>query len=164
MGTNKILFYKIDKNYLDYLRKYDCKVPEIEKTGLNPKPYCGVILEINDIMYFVPVSSFNKKQITNFVIKDSSNNKSIASLRFSFMIPITKINFPKIFTYVDFELIEDRKYADLLEKEYRYCKENQKDIIDSAHDIYDKVVNGNEFFCKICCDFSLLEKKAKIYD
>ena len=49
-------FYNIDESYIKYLQGFDAKVPNIGYTAHN-KFVCGVVLKINNLDYYVPLSS-----------------------------------------------------------------------------------------------------------
>lgn len=57
-------FYDIDKDYVKYLQKEEMnerdftKVPNIEYPGNLPKFTCGVVLDVHEYKYYVPVSSY----------------------------------------------------------------------------------------------------------
>lgn len=153
---DNLKFYRIDDTYLNYLKKFDNQVANTVKTGYT-KPYCGVVLKFGNFDYYAPLSSFNKKQKTNFLIFDD-NNIAISSVRLCFMIPVPDF----VLTYIDFSL-EDEKYRDLLENEYRYLKKNINDLKTKADYIYKIGSNRNHFLAYTCCDFILLEEKMQAY-
>ena len=87
----KLKFYEVDSEYIKFLRENgDEKIPNIvyEK---HKKFFCGIVLTINGFNYFAPVSSYNKKAHTVFLIMDrdkiTKELTPISSLRFSFMFP-----------------------------------------------------------------------------
>lgn len=57
-------FYDIDKDYVKYLQKEEMnerdftKVPNIEYPGNLSKFTCGVVLDVHEYKYYVPVSSY----------------------------------------------------------------------------------------------------------
>jgi hypothetical protein len=159
---NDIKFYLLENNYINYLRKFDRKIPQISSTS-NSKPYCGIVFLINDFYYFAPLSSFRTKQATNFIIKDIDNNTPISSLRFCFMLPIPKDKFNNIVTLYDFSRETDSKYRLLLEKEYNYCKLNKSRIFKLAQRVYYIGINRTTSLSDSCCDFKKLEKKCLFY-
>ena len=89
-------FYDIDKDYVMYLQEGETKergftrVPNVEYPGKLPKFTCGVVLEINDCKYYVPVSSFKTQKPDNILIKIDSEryNKVKGTLRFNYMFPV----------------------------------------------------------------------------
>lgn len=87
----RLKFYEVDSEYINYLKmNVDNKIPNIEYDK-HKKFFCGIVLTINNFNYFAPVSSYNKKAHTVFLIMDKDRKtkelKPISSLRFSFMFP-----------------------------------------------------------------------------
>ena len=56
-NLSKLILIRIDEEYISYLRKYDSKV-QINSSVLHKdnKPFVGVLFEINNLKYFVPIS------------------------------------------------------------------------------------------------------------
>lgn len=128
-------FYEVDEKYIKYLKEEgDSKIPNINYEK-HKKFFCGIVLTINNFNYFAPVSSYNRKVHTSFLIKDKDNKsgeqKPISSLRFSFMFPcpIEYLN------QKDFSK-EDKKYQILLRKELRYCNRHIEKIKKLANEVY----------------------------
>ena len=64
---NKLKWYVVDKEYVSYLKKFDDKVENINYTE-RLKPYIGILITINEINYYVPISSVKEKHLTyNFL-------------------------------------------------------------------------------------------------
>ena len=126
------------------------------------KFFCGIVLTINNFNYFAPVSSFNRKLHTVFLIKDkdkkTKEDKPISSLRFSFMFPCP-IEF---LSQKDF-LKEDKKYQILLRKELHYCNVNIEKIKKQAISVYKLGMNENTRKKYNICDFKKLEEKCLEY-
>ena len=128
-------FYEVDSEYIKYLKENgDEKIPNIDYKK-HKKFFCGIVLTINNFNYFAPVSSYNKKVHTSFLImdKDKETNKlnPISSLRFSFMFPCPI----EYLSQKDFSK-EDEKYRNLLRKELRYCNKNREKIKKLANEVY----------------------------
>ena len=153
-----IEFYDIDPNYTDFLQRYDTKVPNIRYDS-NNKFVCGVVLDVNNVRYFAPVSHMTTRQRTNILIYDQ--NIPIASIRFSFMFPAVE----SVIRRKDFSDIALRNpdYARLLRKEYSFCIRNANNIISKANQVYRNVCNGNSWFRSVCCDFQTLEQHYMEY-
>ena len=149
---NKFKFYEINNDYIDYLKMFDNKIPKIQYKS-NNKFLCGIIFKNGILNYFVPVSSFKIKQRTTFLIKD--NDKTISSLRFSFMLPIPDNILDSIVKIKNFSQ-ENRQYANLLLKELNYINSNQERIINLAKKIYRLRNNNETLYVKNCCNFKLL--------
>lgn len=153
----KFKFYEVDINYINFLKQAESKIPNIEYDG-NNKFLCGVLFEINNIKYYAPISSFNKQQRTNFIIKNRRGD-AISSVRLSFMFPIPE----NLLSVKNFSQ-ENPKYRRLLIDELNYCNRNYNKIVEKAIYIYEQVTLGNNpNLTKVCCDFKLLEQKLSEY-
>lgn len=155
-------FYEVDGAYIKYLRETgDSKIPRIDYKN-HQKFFCGIVLTINNFNYFAPVSSYNKKVHTAFLIKDkdrkTSELKPISSLRFSFMFPcpIEYLN------QKDFSK-EDEQYRILLKKELSYCNKNIDKIEKLAHEVYNLGLNETTRNRFNICDFKKLEEQCMKY-
>lgn len=151
-------FYNVEKRYIEFLKKFDNKVPNIDYNGKHDKFFCGVVLTINDINYFAPISSFSKKQRTNIVIEDV-NAKPISSIRFAFMFPAPI----EVLSIKDFKK-EDSKYQRLLQMELKFCNKNVAKIYKKAKDVYKIGTTNTHPLNNACCNFKLLEEKYKEYN
>lgn len=158
----KLKFYEVDSEYIKYLKENaDDKIPNIDYE-IHKKFFCGIVLTINNFNYFAPVSSYNQKAHTVFLIKDKCKNtnqmKAISSLRFSFMFPcpieyLTQKDFAK----------ENEKYRNLLLKELKYCNSNIDKIKKTANMVYKLGLNENTRKKFNICNFEILEKKCLEY-
>ena len=152
---NELDFYEVDTDYLAHLKSFDTNVPNYSYDSHN-KFFCGVVLTINGFTYFAPVSSFNKKQATNYPIMN--NDKIIATIRFSFMIPVVE----GVIKKKDFSL-EEKKYAGLLSTELTFCRQHQEQICKTAKRVYQYGIDPSHRHYKNCCQFKLLETAATTY-
>lgn len=92
----EIYFYYVNNDYVSFLKEYERKntghtcVPNVQyKTS--DKFMFGAVMDINRISYFVPVSSYAKKQEDVILIRDKKNKSDIlGSLRFAYMLPIPR--------------------------------------------------------------------------
>ena len=155
-------FYEVDSKYIKYLKENgDEKIPNIDYKK-HKKFFCGIVLTINNFNYFAPVSSYNKKAHTAFLImdedKDSKALKPISSLRFSFMFPCPI----EYLSQKDFSK-EDVKYQSLLRKELHYCNVNREKIKKIASDVYKLGLKENTRKRFNICDFKRLEEKCLEY-
>ena len=158
-------FYDIDKDYVKYLQEGETKergftrVPNVEYPGKLPKFTCGVVLEINDCKYYVPVSSFKTQKPDNILIKIDSEryNKVKGTLRFNYMFPVPD-------NCIKERIIAQDTNKALLNLEWNFCNNNEKTIRNKARQTYSKVVNKvNPSIVKNSCDFKLLEELCKTY-
>lgn len=66
----ELFFYDVDADYVKYLKATEkakrgfTRVPDVEYEN-ERKMVCGVVLEMNGYKYYVPVSSYKKKQPNN---------------------------------------------------------------------------------------------------
>ena len=151
------MFYEVSEQYIDYLKLFEPKIPNINY-GTNNKFVCGIVLSVVGFDYFAPISSFKKQQKTNILIKNS-NGETVSSIRFSFMFPIPKTEI-KI---KDFSK-EEYKYRRLLLEEWQYCNSIKDKIISKAKYIYKRYNSGyDKMLMRNCCNFKLLEEKCLEY-
>lgn len=148
----KLKFYDIDSEYINYLKSFDDQIPDTTYDKRD-KFFCGVVVQINGFDYFAPISSFKKKQRTNFVIEDKG--RPVASIRFSFMIPA----FPHVLQLKDFSQ-ESQSYKDFVNAEIQFCNQNRQAITKKAEAVYKIGSNRNHPLAYTCCNFPLLEKQC----
>ena len=154
-------FYQVDAGYIDYLFKFDSRVPKIDysKANVYEKFLCGIVLNIHGHDYFAPISSFRTPQRTNIIIKDA-NGKDVSSIRFSFMIPVP-------LNIVSVKRIDDEpsaKYRILLNMELQFCRRNTNAIYSRAKFVYEAVtIKKDPLMIKNCCDFIVLENACSEY-
>ncbi len=158
----KLKFYEVDSEYIKYLKENgDNKIPNIDYEK-HKKFFCGIVLTINNFNYFAPVSSYNKKAHTAFLIMDKDKKtkelKPISSLRFSFMFPCPI----KYLNQKDFSK-EDEKHQILLRKELHYCNINREKIKKLANQVYKLGLNEVSRKRFNICDFKKLEEKCLEY-
>ena len=152
-----IKFYDIKSKYVDFLRMAEPKIPYINYDK-NDKFVCGVVLHINNVNYYAPISSFNQKQFTNFPIYH--NGKIISTIRFSYMFPCID----DVLLEKDFSLEKDIKYRDLLENEWQYCNNQYMKINKKAAYIYKRYMSGKDLLLlEHSCNFPLLEQRMNEY-
>ncbi len=154
----KLKFYTINNNYINYLNKFDSKVPYNKQ---EKRPYIGIIIEMNDITYFAPL--FSPKE-THSKYSDNPTymriGKQYGIIRFNNMIPVIK----EELNYLDFNNIIDIKYKNLVIAQNNFIQKNTDKIIKKAEKLYKFVtVDKKDFFINLSCDFKLLEEKAKLY-
>lgn len=173
MEQEKLKWYVVDKEYVNYLRKYDNKVENIDYSE-KMKPYIGILLEINKFNYYVPISSvkdkhYKIKEGMDF-IKIKHNDKIIGVLNINNMIPIFDYNV-EILKYKDIDIYrnfksdkEKQNYISLLSLELDLINERADKIKKNALKLYnEKINNPTSNVSKRCCNFKLLEEKAKLY-
>jgi protein AbiQ len=170
---NKLKWYVVDKEYVSYLKKFDDKVENINYTE-RLKPYIGILITINEINYYVPISSVKEKhyQMNEDMdfIKIMENDRILGVLNLNNMIPIDNENV-RVLKYK--EIDEYRKFKDDKEKhlyisflsfELGLINDKIDKIKFNAVELYNEKINRpNSKISKRCCDFKLLEEKCREY-
>lgn len=159
-------FYRIDESYISYLQKYEkekrgvTKVPNIKYADRNKFAF-GAVMEVNGVKYYVSVSSFNKSQEANILIRVPGDAQEIkGSLRFNYMVPVPE----NCLTRLSIKDVEDKNYRNLLNKEYRFCQNNADRIQKKAEKIYNMVIsNRKQVLTDNSCDFKILEEAYNKY-
>lgn len=176
---------------LDYLRFLHDKCDEVYYKSLNyeRKPYIGILLSNNGYNYVIPLTSAKSKHLkwrnvstdrfliyeyckTSDLSKDAIYSETddpnvvkhiISAIDLKKMIPICD----SVYSIVDMtskttDSEDERKYKDLLNKEYAFIVKIIKDIVSKASRLYDKqIFTGN--IQKFACDFKLLEQACDEY-
>ncbi|WP_053982992.1 type III toxin-antitoxin system ToxN/AbiQ family toxin [Niameybacter massiliensis] len=162
-------FYYVSADYVRYLQAEETNqrgfthVPNVEYSqSHNQKFVLGIILEMNGFDYYVPVSSYSIKRSDNILINIDSDtvNPIKGSIRFNYMFPIPKGLAKELI--IKNESNSGRR--SLLNKEWKFCIENEVKIRNKARQTYSKVINRvNESVAKNSCDFRLLEQACQTY-
>ena len=162
-------FYEVDKGYIEYLQKVETEtrgfthVPNMEYNDREQKFLCGIVLQVNECTYYVPVSSYKQKKPDNIliVLEDDKYNKVKGSLRFNYMFPVPD-------ECVTEKIISNEQNVGrriFLDRQLRFCIDNESTIKNKARQTYSKVVNKvNESIVNNACDFKLLEEACKKYN
>lgn len=153
---DNIKFYEIDNEYIEYLSKHEVHLFKNKKPGqLNERKYIGIVLNVNDFKYFVPLSSYKDKHELIKEGIDFIKIKHYAVLNINNMFPVPEGKY----TYINFSKVKDDKYKQLLLREYRVIKSIQDKIRKNAAIVYQhKIKNANEtLLAKRCNDFLRLE-------
>ena len=159
-------FYRINEEYNRFLQRYEkekrgvTKVPNIRYTDRNKFAF-GAVMQVNGMNYYVSVSSFDKKQEANILIRVPGDEKEVkGSLRFNYMVPVPDECIEKLVI----KDVEDEKYRLLLNKEYQFCMNNAERIQKKANKIYEMVTtNRKQFLTDNSCAFHILEDGCREY-
>lgn len=158
---------KIDEKYCNYLRKFDNKVTYNYGDKKN-RPYVGVLFNIENMEYFVPLSSpkhkhLNMKNTLDFFKLDYGK---LGAINFNNMIPVTSNNY----TLVDFikknKSASDIKYLLLLENQLSFLNANYFSVVTKAIKLYNLYINNRlpKNVKDRCCNYPLLEEKCNEYN
>lgn len=123
--------YRIKDEYIDFLRKYDKKVSKNKK---ETRPFVGIVFEINNFKYFVPLSSPKEKylKMNNRVDIFKLNDGELGVINLNNMIPVLE----DYLLDFNIEMVEDINYRILLRKQLRIIKKNGEKIKGNAKKLY----------------------------
>lgn len=155
-------FYEVDSRYIDYLLPFAPHLFRNKQVGQqNERKYIGVVLEVNGMKYFAPLSSYKPKheKMKNGLDFIKVGNYAVVNINNMFPVP------EGCYTYVDFSKERNQQYKKLLITEYRIILGLQDKIRKNAAEVYkQKIQNGNKTaLTKRCNDFLILEEKCKQY-
>lgn len=169
-------WYVIDKNYVAYLRGFDDKIGQVEY-GDRLKLHIGIIVEIDEFKYYVPVSSPKPKheRMGNGLdfqkIVDPDSGRLYAVININNMIPvpdkyITQLKYNEIDKHRVFENEKEKvDYIYLLQTEKTIIDDLNEVLKDKAKKLYSKfTTNPESSLAKRCCDFTLLQEKSLKYN
>lgn len=164
-------FYIVSNEYNNALREKDFRVGFIDYGEDALKLHIGVVFQINNYKYFVPISSpktkhLNMREGKDFIkLYDIQAKRLLAVLNINNMIPVpdnclTKLEYKDLERYRSFENeTEKMNYVYLLQRELAIIRGKEEMISRNAERLYrEKMVRPNSILSKRCCDFNLLEK------
>lgn len=127
----------------------------------NKRKYIGILFKVNNLDYFVPLSSFKPKHAKMKDSLDFIKLGDFAVVNLFSMLPVSQ----QYCHYIDFSDIEDKKYKNLLVSEFVEIKSKKDLILKNAKIVYgQKLHKGNSTpYWSRCADFKLLEEKALLY-
>lgn len=149
----ELKFYTIDTKYVDYLRDA-CGIQNVldnKETSRFKRPYIGIVLQVDDYKYYVPLSSPKNNDyiyvngrktirrdvipIIRLIVESENGELELkGKLKFSSMIPVPD----NVITYYDISQETNEDYRMLLEKEYEFIKSNQDKIKRNARVLYNQ--------------------------
>ena len=157
--------YRIKEDYVEYLRT---KEPKVLKNKEEKRPYIGIVLQLTDYKYFVPLSSPKPKHKDMKNIKDFHKiaGGKYGVINFNKIIPVPT----ECIIDFKFEDEEDVEYRTLLQNQYNCIKDMKTTIIEKSNSVYklfhtpDLELTTSDLRVKQrCCDFDLLEKMCNDY-
>lgn len=153
-----IRIYEIKDEYIKYLSNYQNHIFEQRD---RKRKYIGIVLEIQGICYFAPLSSYKEKHKRMTERMDFIKIKDYAVINLNNMIPVPNSQVVDI----DINKEKDSSYRFLLQAESREINRQKDRIKKNAEMVYNhKKCNGNATaLAKRTNDFKLLEKLCKEY-
>ena len=168
--------YAITDKYINYLREFDNRVYDNKEDKRKvTRKYLGIVLKINELNYYIPMSSPKKSDYKNKEIRKSVipiirivSNEEIndipvlkGTLRISNMIPVPD---SELILYEPKNEI-NKNYKILVEKELEFIRKNEHMIKKYANILYKQKINNYEVsYIKNVVDFKLLEEKCVEYN
>ena len=152
---DNIKLYEISPAYIDYLVPYVPHLFQNKQAGQqNERKYIGVILSVNGMNYFAPLSSFKEKHRRMQAGLDFIKIRNYAVINLNNMFPVPAGQY----SYVDISKERNPHYKSLLLAEYRYIKSIQERIRKNAATLYHLKISGPESaLTRRCNDFTKLE-------
>ena len=172
-------FYTIDADYLEYLNNKNSEVYYNASYRNAIKPFVGIIIDMTECKYFIPLTSAKEKHkkwknscdehfliyevidksvnISGDVYKEYSKDKKmhvLSVLDIKKMIPVPDDAYKRII----FDELGDERYQDLFEKEYAFCLTIKDKILTKAEKIY-KHQKETQNIRRTYCDFFMLWKR-----
>ena len=159
--------YNIDKDYCLYLRQFDSKVP-IVSYGKEHRPFIGILIVVNNLDYYAPLTSPKPKHITMSNGADfiKINAGKWGAINLNNMIPVLPQNLIGVQTNIlTTDTPQETNYKYLLKNQLQWCTSNSAQIIRQAQRLYNMITSGRAYpgLMVRCCDFSVLEAKCAAY-
>ena len=168
-------WYVVNKDYVNYLKKFDSRVGYVEY-GDRLKLHVGVLITVNNLNYYVPISSAKPKhyKMSNSLdfhkLQDETTGHIYAVLNINNMIPVpnsclTRLKYDQIERFRSFKDDKERiDYIYLLQKEKALIDTLQETLQNKALKLHHKcVAKPDSSLAKRCCNFKLLEEKSHLF-
>ena len=159
----KFNFYRLNEDYMSPLQKSDNQVQRSTKDK-STRPYLGIILNIENRLYFAPLSSAKKlpnnlepeklkreikrqknieKNRMSIKILDDNNNH-LCNVIIGKMIPVPESQVKKVLIsdYLESSNKVDYDYGMLLKKEFWAINKLENTIYDTAQSFYKQSINN----------------------
>lgn len=160
-------WYVADKGYIEGLRTLDSRVPIVDY-GDDLKPFVGVVVIIDNINFYVSVTSPKPKQASwsnklDFIRVEDEHGKLLAGLNLNNMLPIpnrflTPLDYMQIHLHRSFISDEEKRlYLELLRDELKDIRKKRTLIERNALKLYNSVMENPETsLAKRTVDFKTL--------
>ena len=144
---------------MPFLKASEQEVFVLDKSN---RKYIGIVMEINGMKYFAPLSSYKDKHKKMRETIDFIKIKNYAVINLNNMIPVPSDQIIEL----DINKEKDLSYKYLLQAESREANRQKNRIRKNAEIVYShKIHNSNmTALAKRTNDFKILEKICKIYN
>ena len=152
--------YEINPEYIKYLAQYQEHI-FISDGNKASRKYIGIVLQINGMNYFAPLSSFKPKHKKMKESVDFIKIRDYAVININNMVPVPEGEYH----LVDVNGTKDMQYRYLMQAESREINRQRNRIIKNADIVYKhKLRNGDTTpLARRTNDFKELEKRCKQY-
>lgn len=187
LKDNKIVFIKIDQNYLRGLYNA-CNEVFYRTYDYDKKPYIGVLVTLSGNKYSIPLTSAKEKHKSwknydngRMVVfenvnpsamgpndiwklnRDGTAKHILSVLNIVKMIPLKEGLYSIVNVNLDpNDTIEQSKYKNLLNKELQFCIFNKEKNVRESDKVYTKQINSEKVYFSYC-DFKKLEEVRDNY-
>ena len=156
----QLKLYYLEENYINYLRKFDTKVPYNKR---RKRPYIGIVYTFENHNYFAPLSSPKEKHLkmsSNAIDIFKIQNGTLGIININNMLPTPLTCAKEILP-----LIKDPNYKILLEKQLTYINNHKAKLFSQIKQFYRRYKSNHlsKSQYERCCNFSLLEEKSLEY-
>ena len=161
----KMLYlYTISQEYYEYIKVFDSRVPSLKDDKSN-RPFVGVVLDVNGIKYYAPLTSpkSKHKKMKNMIDFEKIDGGRYGAINFNNMIPVPQREVTKVDLIIRLsDTKSDIAYKLLMKNQLDWCQKNSQKLENKAATLYRVISNSNyESLKSRCCDFKLLEEKEK---
>lgn len=159
--------YRVSGEYYNYIKQFDSKVPYLKDDKKN-RPFVGIVLEINEVSYYAPLTSPKPKhkKMKNAIDFEKIDGGVYGAINFNNMIPVPDSEVVVVDTVIaESDTKAEIDYKNLLVNQLSWCQKNETVLINKAANLR-RVIDNPVFnnVKKRCCDFELLEEKCREYE
>jgi hypothetical protein len=157
MANKHLKIYIINDKYILYLSSFDSRIYH-NKNG--KRPYLGIVIDLKDIKYFVPMVSPKKKhkKMKNNLDFHKIEGGKYGALNFNAMIPVGNEDY----NLMDFSSLEKYRVTQMNDQ-LKWFQLNKDLIIQKANNIRHRFLNNSlpKPIKERCLNFIILEEKLK---
>lgn len=163
----RLSFYIVDSAYCDFLRKSDPCVPyTMDKKAR--RPFVGILLEVNGVNYYAPLSSPKPKHLSmkNQVDFIKIDGGAYGVINLNNMIPIHNNSVTAVNPIIQAgDSAAEVTYKNLLANQLTWCNAHKDEIVNKALKLYNTITKGKGYpqLVSRCCNFTLDEQMLKTY-
>lgn len=161
--------YTLDNKYIELLSEIENKIAYNKSNGSRSRPYIGVVLEINNLKYFAPMSSKDmRNNRSNYTFHVLSKEQNLGVIHLNNMIPVPDERFLQ---EIDWKNIVNEKYQNLIKIQIGVIRRKQfrNEVINKALNLYQIVTDSENqttnalFLKKLSNNFKELELHCITY-